>query len=170
MHKCSSTAEAPELHTMIQSFHLSHAPPSLIPSPTPSLQTLHLRRNIRELALLQLRLPKDRVHIIEPVLDPSVLLDMIQVYETAGVGVAVHGGEDGAAAQLERFLVRQVVAVLCVEDAVGEGLAGADAEEVAAEAGAVAVDVVEGGAFLGGDAGAHGALLSCQCSCLMGLW
>ena len=66
-------------------------------------------------------------------------------------------GQDAPSAQLERLLLAQVVAVLGVQHAVGKGLAGADAEQVAGEAGAVRVDVVEGGPLLGRDAGAHGA-------------
>lgn len=125
------------------------------PQPAPSIQPTS---NIRKLSLLQLILPENRRRIPEPMLDPPILFDMIQVDEPSGIGIPVRGGEDTAAAELEGFVFGEVVAVFGVEDAVGEGLAGADTEEVAREAGAVVVDVVEGGAFLGGDAGAHGTL------------
>lgn len=90
-------------------------------------------------------------------LDPALLLDVVEVDVTTGVGVTVGGGENAALAQLEGVLDGQVVAVLGVEHTVGKGLTGADTEEVTGETGAVAVDVVQGGALLGGDAGAHGA-------------
>lgn len=89
--------------------------------------------------------------------DPALLLDVVEVDETTRVRIAVRGGQDAPAAQLQGVLVRQVVVVLGVEHAVGERLAGADAEQVAGQPRAVRVDVVQRGAFLLGDAGAHGA-------------
>ena len=82
---------------------------------------------------------------------------MVQIDKATGVSIAVHGSQDTSTAKLQGLLVRQIIAVLGVEHAVRESLARADAEEVAGEACAVTVDVVEGRALLGGDAGAHGA-------------
>ncbi len=45
--------------------------------------------NVRELTLLQFRLPEDRIRVAEAVLDPSILLNMIQVDETTRLGVAM---------------------------------------------------------------------------------
>lgn len=81
---------------------------------------------------------------------PPFLLDVVQVDKAARVRVAVRRGEDAAPRQLQRLLLGHIVAVLGVEHAVGEGLARSDAEQVPREPGAVRVDVVEGGAFLGG--------------------
>lgn len=67
-------------------------------------------------------------------------------------------GQDAAPAELQSCFLFEVVRVLGIEHPVGEGLTGADAEEVAGEARAVGVDVVEGWAFLWGYAGAHRAL------------
>lgn len=119
---------------------------------------LQLTSNIRKLALLQLGLPENRIRIIESMLDPPVFLDVVQVDEATRVGVAMGCGEDASAAEFEGFVVFEVVFVVGVQHAVGECLARAHAEEVACEARAVAVDVVEGGAFLGGYAGAHCSL------------
>jgi hypothetical protein len=122
------------------------------------LQTFHLGGHIRELALLQLRLPKDRIHITKAMLHPPILFNMVQVDKPTGVRVPMHSSQDTAASELERFLGRKVISVLGIEDAISEGLTGADAEEVASEASAIAVDVVQGGSFLGSDTGAHCAL------------
>ena len=88
---------------------------------------------------------------------PALLLNVVQVDEPTRKGVPVRGGEDTPPAQLERILAGQVVVVLGVEHAVGKCLTGANAEQVPGKARAVAVDVVKGGAFLRGDARAHGA-------------
>jgi len=114
--------------------------------------------NIRELALLKLRLPENRIRIVEAVLDPAVFLDVVQVDETTRVRVAMGSSKNTPPAQLEGLVVFQFVLVLCVEHTVGEGLSGADTEKVAGEARAVAVDVVESGAFLRGYACAHCSL------------
>lgn len=82
---------------------------------------------------------------------------MVQVDVASGIGVPVGSSQDAPAAQLQGVLLAQVVLVLGVEHAVGKGLAGADAEHVAGEARAVAVDVVQGGALFLGDTRAHGA-------------
>jgi hypothetical protein len=121
---------------------------------------LQLTCNVRELALLQFGLPEDRVRIVEAMLDPSILLDMVQVDEATRVRVTVRSSQDTSSAKLERLIVLQVVLILCVEHAVGECLTRADTEEVARQTRAVAVDVVESGAFLGSDASAHGALVN----------
>lgn len=130
--------------------------PSIIHVPLLS-RLFQLARHVGELALLQLGLPEDGVGVVEAVLDPALLLDVVQVDETTRVGVSVGGGQDTSLAELEGLLVRQVVAVLGVEHTVGKGLTGTDTEEVASKAGAVAVDVVEGGTLLLGDTGTHGA-------------
>ena len=95
---------------------------------------------------------------MEAMLHPAGLLDMIQIDETARECIAVGGGQDAAAAERDGILVREVVVVLGIQDAVCKRLAGADAEEVAGQAGAVGVDVVQRRPFLGGDAGAHRSL------------
>ena len=115
--------------------------------------------HVRELALLQLGLPEDGVHVAESVLHPSIFLDMVQVDGSTRVCVTMHGCEDAAATELESFFVCEVVFVFSVEDTVGEGLTGANAEEVSRETGTVAVYVVESGSFFLGYASAHGSLV-----------
>jgi hypothetical protein len=119
---------------------------------------LQICRHIRKLALVQLCLPEDGVGVVEAVLDPSVLLDVVEVDETSRVSVAVGGGKNTAPAELQGILVRELVLVFCIEHTVGKRLTGTNAEEVAGKTRAVAVDVVESGAFLRGHTGAHGAL------------
>ena len=123
----------------------------------PQILSVQLTRHIRKLALLQLGLPKDRIRIVEPVLHPPVLLDMIQIDETTRKRIPVRRGQDTPPPQFQRFLLLQIVLVLGVQDSVGKCLTGSDAEKIPGETRAVAVDVVESGSFLGGDAGAHGA-------------
>jgi hypothetical protein len=118
--------------------------------------------DVGELALVQLRVPEDGVGVVEAVLDPAVLLDVVQVDETTRVGVTVRRGQDTAATELQGLGVLEVVLVFGVEHTVCECLTRADTEEVAGQTSAVAVDVVEGGALLWGDTGAHGTLLSSQ--------
>ncbi len=65
--------------------------------------------------------------------------------------------ENTPPAQLQRLLLGQIIPILGIQDAIRERLSGPDAEQIAREARAVRVDVVEGRSFLGGDAGAHGA-------------
>lgn len=81
---------------------------------------------------------------------------MIQVNETTRVGIPMRRGQDTPAAQLEGLLLAQIIPIFGVQYAVGECLAGADAEEVAREAGAVAVDIIQGRAFRGRHARTHG--------------
>src|SRR3546814_11035014 len=80
----------------------------------------------------------------------STRTDTLFPYPTLfrSVGVAVRGRQDAPPAELQRVLDAQVVVVLGVEHAVRERLTAAHAEEVALEARAVAVDVVERGALL----------------------
>lgn len=118
---------------------------------------LQLARHVGELALVQLRLPEDGVGIVEAMLDPALFLDVVEVDVTTRVGVAVRRSQDRTAAQLQRVLVRKIVAVLGVQHTVRKRLARAHAEQVTRKASAVAVDVVESGALLLGDARAHGA-------------
>jgi hypothetical protein len=131
----------------------------MFPSNTPPASTalIQLSSDVAELALLELRLPEDRVGVHETVLHPSVLLDMVQVNVTTGESVSVRRRQDTSLAKLERLLVLQVVVVFGVQHTVCESLTGADTEEVAGEACAVGIDVVERGAFFWGHAGAHGA-------------
>ena len=69
---------------------------------------------------------------------------------TTRKSIPMHSSQDTPPAELQGLGLGEVVAVFGVEHAVREGLARAHAEKVAGEAGAVGVDVVEGGAFLGG--------------------
>lgn len=101
--------------------------------PTP----LQLRRDIRELATLQLRFPENRVHIVEAVVHPALLLDVVEVDETTRVCVTVHGGQNGTSAEGQSLLLAQIVPVVGVQHTVGECLTGADTEQVAGQAGAV---------------------------------
>ena len=98
---------------------------------------LQLRRDIRELALLQLRLPEYRVHVVEAVVHPSLFLDMVQVDKTTRVRVTVHGSKDTSAAELKGLLLGQVVVVVGVKHTICEGLTGSDTEQVSGESGAV---------------------------------
>lgn len=118
---------------------------------------LQCTRHVRELSLLQLRLPEDRIRIIESMLDPSILLDMVQVDETSRVRITMRRGQNTSPAELKRLFLRQIILVLRIEHAVRERLSGTHAEKVAGETGAVGIDVVECWTFGGRDAGAHGA-------------
>jgi hypothetical protein len=120
-----------------------------------ALRLIQLACDVGELALLQLGLPEDGIRVVESVLDPAVLLDVVQVDEPTRVRVTMGSGKDTSSAELQRRIVLEIVTVFGIEYTVGESLTGADTEEVAGKTGAVAVDVVEGGAFLRGDAGAH---------------
>lgn len=122
--------------------------------PTPSNQ---LARHIRELALLQLRLPENRIRVIEPMLDPPLLLNMIQVNIPTRIRIPMRRSQDTASPQLQRLLLGQIVLILRIQHTVRKGLSRADTEQVARQPRAVGVDVVERGAFGGGDARAHGA-------------
>lgn len=110
---------------------------------------LQLRCDIRKLPFLQLGLPENRVHIVESMVNPALFLDMVQVDVSTGEGITVGSSQNTPPAELEGLLLGQVVAILGVEDTVGEGLTGSDTEEVTWETGAVGVDVIEGWAFLG---------------------
>lgn len=90
-------------------------------------------------------------------LDPAFLLDMIQVNETTRVRISVRSSQDTSATQLQGVLLAQVVLVLGVEHTVRKRLTGSNTEQVSGEASTVRVDIVQGGALLLGDAGAHGA-------------
>ena len=91
-------------------------------------------------------------------LHPAILLHVIQVDEPAGEGIAMGRSQDAAAAERKGGFGVEIVVVFGVEDAVGEGLAGTNAEEVAGETSTVRVDVIQGRAFLRRDARAHCAL------------
>lgn len=129
-------------------------------TPTASTRLYQIRRHVREFALVQLRLPEDGVRVVEAMLHPAVLFDMVQVDEATRVRVTVSGGEDTPPAELEGVFIREVVLVVRVEHTVGEGLTGTDTEEVTSKTSAVAINVVKGGAFLRGYACAHGTLIS----------
>lgn len=115
--------------------------PILIPSiktnntyqPTP----LQLRCDIRELAALQLRLPENRVHIVEAVVHPALLLHVVEVDKTTRVCVTVHGGQNGTSTEGQSLQFAQIVPVVGVQHTVGECLTGPDTEQVASQAGAV---------------------------------
>lgn len=113
------------------------------------LTRLQRRCHVGELALLELRVPEDRVHVIESVVHPSLFLDVVQVNETTGVGITVHGSQNGSAAEVQCLLLSQLVFVLGVQHTVSESLTRSDTEQVTGETGAVGVDVVQGGSFLG---------------------
>lgn len=110
--------------------------------PTPCNRTLSIHlvqvaRNVRELALVQLRLPEDGVGVVETVPNPALLLDVVQVDETSTVRITVRGSQDTPAAKLERLLVRQVVTVLGVQHTIGKRLTGSHAKQVARQPRAV---------------------------------
>lgn len=137
----------PDVNACLSSLHTRHLPLSQI--------LLQLARHIGELPLLQLRLPEDGVRVVEPVLDPSFLLDVVQVDVATRVSVPVRRSKDAAAAQLQRILDAQVVVVLRIQHTVGKCLATAHAEKVASQTGAVAVDVVQRRALLRGHTSTH---------------
>ena len=121
-----------------------------------SVSILHkLARNIRELALLQLRLPEYRVRVTEAMLHPAILLHMIQVNEPSRVGIPMRRSQNTSAPQLQRLLLAQIVSVFRVQHTICECLSRTDTEEVAGKSGAIGVDVVESGAFGGSYARAH---------------
>lgn len=129
--------------------------PARLPVFQPAL--LKVARDVGELALFQLGLPEDGVRVIEAMVHPALLLDVVQVDEATRVGITVRGREDAPPSQLQGILVAELVAVLGIQHTVRKRLTAADAEHVPGQARAVAVDVVQGGPLLGGDAGAHGA-------------
>lgn len=118
---------------------------------------LKLARDVAELALLQLGLPEHRISIREAVLDPAVLLDVVQVDETTGVGVTMRSCQDTSSTELKSIVHAQFVVVLGVQDTIRKGLTRADAEQVASQTSTVAVDIVQRRSFLLGDSSAHGA-------------
>lgn len=130
----------------------------ILARPLPHLH--QLASDIGELALVQLGIPEDGVCVVEAVLDPSVLLDVVQVDEATRVCVTVGGSQDTPLSELQRLVVLEIVLVLGIEHTVGECLTGADTEQVAGKASAVAVDVVESRAFLRRHTRAHGTLIS----------
>jgi hypothetical protein len=123
----------------------------------PPFVLIQLARHVCELALLQLRLPEDGVSIVEAVVRPALLLDVIEVDETTRESITMRGRQDTPPSQLQGILIAQVVVILGVQHTVRECLTTADAEQVARQACAVAVDVVKGRTLLGRDTGAHGA-------------
>lgn len=117
---------------------------------------LQLARNVAELALLQLRLPEDGVGVVETMLDPSFLPNVVQVDETTGVGVSVCCGKDTTTTQLQCIVNAEIVVVLRIQHTVGKSLTTAYTEQVASQARAVTVNIVQRWALLGSDTGAHG--------------
>ena len=88
---------------------------------------------------------------------PSVLGDVVQVVDTAGVGIPVGGMVNGTLAEVNGLVNGKVRAVVGVQDAVGIGGSGPDGKVRALEAGAVVVDVVQlrAGLVPTGDHGPH---------------
>lgn len=86
------------------------------------------RCNVGEFALLQLRLPEYRVHIVEAVVDPSLFLYVVKVDETTRVGITVHGSKNTPPSELKSLLLSQIVPIVCVEHTVGESLTGSNTE------------------------------------------
>ena len=105
-------------------------------------------RDVGEFALLQLRLPENRIRVAEAVLDPAVFLHMIQVDETTRVSISVCGSKNASASQRKCLLRRQIIVVFGIQYTIGKGLTRTNAEQVAAESCAVGVDVVESRTFL----------------------
>jgi len=91
-------------------------------------------------------------------LHPPILLYVIQIDVPAGISIPMRSSQNASTSKLKCFIFGQVVSVFCIEDAIGECLARTDTEEISGKAGAVAVDVVEGGAFERCHASAHGSL------------
>lgn len=83
---------------------------------------------------------------------------MVQIDVPARVGISVGCRQNTTRAELQCFLLAQVVAVFGIEYTVGERLTGTDAEEVARHTCAIAIDVVQRWAFLGRHTCAHGTL------------
>lgn len=75
---------------------------------------------------------------------------MVQVDESTGESVPVHGGKDTSPAELESILDIQIVVVLSIKHTVGKGLTGSNTEQVTGESCAIRVDVVKGRSFLRG--------------------
>jgi hypothetical protein len=116
-----------------------------------------LARNIREFALLQLRLPEYRVRITEAMLDPSILLHMIQVDETTRIRISVCRSQDTSASERQCLFFCQIVVILSIQDTVSKCLSRSNTEEVAGQTGPIGIDVVKSGPLFFCDAGAHGA-------------
>jgi hypothetical protein len=145
-------------HAFFTAANVSSAQLYILARPLPHLH--QLASDIGELALVQLGIPEDGVCVVEAVLDPSVLLDVVQVDETTRVCVTVGGSQNTPLSELQRLVVLKIVLVLGIEHTVGECLTGADTEQVAGKASTVAVDVVERRAFLRRHTRAHGTLKS----------
>ena len=122
-----------------------------------SIPLIQRARNVGELAFLQLRLPEDRVRIIEAMLHPSGLLDMVQVDVTTRISIPMRRRKDTPAPQLQRLLIRQIVSVLSVQHTIGKCLSATNAEKVPLQPRPIAVDIVQRRAFLLGDASTHGS-------------
>lgn len=90
-------------------------------------------------------------------LNPPILLDMIQINEPPRIRIAMRRRENTPPPQLQRLLLSQIIPILRIQHAVRKRLAGPDAEQIPRQPRAVRVDVVERGPFLRRDAGAHGA-------------
>lgn len=111
--------------------------------------------NVRELSLLQFRLPEYWVCITEPMLNPSVLLYVIQVNETTWIGISVSGGQNAPPSQLQRFFVTQIISIFRIQHTVCKCLSGTDTEEISGQTCAVGINVIESRAFGGSHASAH---------------
>lgn len=116
-----------------------------------------LARHVGKLALLQLRLPENGVCVVEAVLLPALLLDMVQVDETTRVGISVGGCQNTSLAELEGLLNGQFVFILGIQHTVRKGLTRSDTEKVTRQTSAITVDIIQSRALLLGHTGTHGA-------------
>lgn len=90
-------------------------------------------------------------------LDPAILLDMIQINKPPRISVPMRRRQDTPPPQLQRLLLPQIIPILGIQHPVRKRLPGPDAKEIPRQSRAVRIDVVERRTLLRRDAGAHGA-------------
>jgi hypothetical protein len=111
--------------------------------------------DVREFALLQLRLPKNGIRVAEAMLDPSILLNVIQIDETARVRISVGCRKDTSASQLKCFLLGQIISVFGIQHTICKCLSRSNAEQVPTQSCAIRIDVVKSRTLGRSDASTH---------------
>jgi hypothetical protein len=140
-YKLSSSPSTPE----------SNLPPQRVP---PRLD--QVASDIRELALLQLRLPEDGVRVTEPMLDPSILLDMVQVNKTTRVRIPMRSSKNTPAPQRQRILHRQIIRILGIQHTISKRLTTSHTEQVPRQSRPVRIDIIQRRTLLLGHTSTHG--------------
>jgi hypothetical protein len=90
-------------------------------------------------------------------LDPALLLDMVQVNEAARISIPMRSSKNTPAAQLQRLLHAEIILVLRIQDAISKRLTGPDTEQVPGQPRPITINIVQRGSFLLRNASTHGA-------------